>query len=131
MREINTLIIDDDILIVWLIRTVLMKSFENANIKLFTNPIDALAFLKTYNADIVFTDYNMPECCGSAIIDYVTQCLVSTEVVVVSSEDDECFQRHLINAGALAYIQKPFTANEIRNVIHQYYVHRSVRKSLC
>jgi two-component system chemotaxis response regulator CheY len=118
----NILIVDDSATIRAVIkRTIGMagvstgKLFEAANGKL------ALEVLKSNPVDVVFADLNMPEMGGVELTSNIrgNPAWNKLPVVIVSSESMEKRIAILQAQGISGYIHKPFTPEQIRNVIEQ------------
>ena len=60
MTNINCLIIDDEPLAVNVIKNFIEEINNISVIETFNSAIDALAFLKDNNVDLIFLDINMP-----------------------------------------------------------------------
>lgn len=118
----NILIVDDSATIRAVIkRTIGMagvqisKLYEAANGKL------ALDVLKANPIDVVFADLNMPEMGGIELTSNIrsNSAWSKLPVVIVSSESMEKRIAILQAQGISGYIHKPFTPEQIRNVIEQ------------
>jgi two-component system, chemotaxis family, chemotaxis protein CheY len=79
----------------------------------------ALELLGKNWVDIVFADLNMPEMNGAELVEKMSQdaTLVSTPVVVVSSEQSQAAIDELKAKGIRGYIKKPFRPESFREVL--------------
>lgn len=116
-----TILIADDSAIV---RTMVKKSIGMAGLpvgKVFeaANGKEALEVLATNWVDIVFADLNMPEMGGTELVEKMSQdsMLVTTPVVIVSSEQSQVKIDELKAKGIRAYIKKPFRPEGFREVV--------------
>jgi len=102
-------------------RTLGMCGIETERITEAGNGRDALAVLAVAKVDLVFLDLNMPEMGGMEVCAKVQADprLASTPIVIVSSESMESRIQQMKNQGAKGYIKKPFTPEQIRNVIQE------------
>jgi CheY-like chemotaxis protein len=67
--------------------------------------------------DVVFLDLVMPELDGEPVLRWVKTHYPQTHVIVSSVQDDEEAIRTMLAIGATAYLVKPFTSEEIQNVM--------------
>jgi two-component system chemotaxis response regulator CheY len=84
-----------------------------------TNGKDALEKLKTCWVDIVFTDINMPEMDGIQLVDAMAAHAEykNIPVVIVSTEGSATRIESLKKKGVKGYLRKPFTPENIRDII--------------
>jgi two-component system chemotaxis response regulator CheY len=114
------LIVDDSSIV----RSMVKKSIGMAGLPLgnifeAANGREALEVLGKNWVDIVFADLNMPEMGGAELVQRMSQdsMLVSTPVVVVSSEQSHAKIEELKAQGIRAYIKKPFRPESFREVV--------------
>lgn len=100
-------------------RTLGICGVEIEKISEAGNGRDALAMLRVGNFDMVFLDLNMPEMSGVEVTEKLRQDpkLAGVNVCVVSSESMESRVQQLRSTGVQGYIKKPFTPEQIRQVI--------------
>lgn len=111
------LILDDAIL-----NNVLMaeaiRSIPDCVARDFTDPVEALAFLRSRPAEIgiAITDYDMPVMNGVAFIKEARQVagFAHVPIVMVTSMDQRALRREALEAGATDFLAKPFEAFEVR-----------------
>lgn len=117
----RVLIVDDDPDI----RTILAAGLADARYLCdeAANGPAAIAMVEKSEYDIVFMDLLMPGLFGGETIVKIREISPETAVVVVSIVCDEVTMRELFESGALVYIRKPFSIEEIigtaDNLIHQ------------
>ncbi|MCP4679419.1 MAG: response regulator [Deltaproteobacteria bacterium] len=116
----NVLIVDDSSVV----RSVVRKSIEMSGIEMSSvheasNGKEALKVLNKEWIDIVFADLNMPEMNGVELVRKMSEdnLLVSTPVVIISSERRESRIAELKDRGIRAYIKKPFRPESFANVV--------------
>ncbi len=116
----NILIVDDSLPL----RSVLKKAIRAAGFPVgeFAEADGgrvALEVLGRSWIDLVLTDLNMPDMGGMELIATMgdDSALRSIPVVVISAEGGEERVRGAMQAGAAAYIHKPFTAEQIREIL--------------
>lgn len=116
----SILIVDDSMPM----RTVLKKSLSAAGyggsrILEASNGIEALTVLAGDWVDLIMTDYNMPEMNGLSFLKQAkTEALFKEiPVIVISTEGNESRIKEFKEAGAAGYITKPFTPENLRDLI--------------
>ena len=116
----NILLVDDS----ETVRAVLMKTLNLAQIPLGEifmagNGIEALEILKENWVDLVVTDLNMPEMTGFELIDAMKKdnLMKTIPVVVVTTEGSSTRIDELKQKGVKGYVRKPFTPEQIREMI--------------
>ena len=116
----SILIVDDSMPM----RTVLKRSlaaagYTGANILEASNGQEALTVLAGEWVDLIMTDYNMPEMNGLSFLKKVkTEALFKEiPVVVISTEGNDLKIKEFMDAGAAGYITKPFTPEDLRDLI--------------
>lgn len=114
-RGMKVLIADDQDEMRQLFRRVLQSIGYDCEVAV--NGQDCLEKCETQNYDVVFLDLVMPELDGETTLQILKRHYPRTEVVVSSIQDDEDAIRQIFRSGATAYIVKPFTSHEIRNVM--------------
>jgi two-component system chemotaxis response regulator CheY len=116
----SILIVDDSMPM----RTVLKRSlaaagYGGARILEASNGQDALGVLAGDWVDLIMTDYNMPEMNGLSFLQEVKTDDLFKEipVVVISTEGNDSKIEEFMNAGAAGYVTKPFTPENLRDLI--------------
>ncbi len=116
----SVLIVDDSAVV----RSIVKKSMEMSGIEMSAvheagNGKEALAVLDNEWVDIVFADLNMPEMNGVELVQKMSEdsLLVSTPVVIISSERREKRIEELKKRGIRAYIKKPFRPENFATIV--------------
>ena len=116
----NVLLVDDSATV----RAVMAKTLKLAQIDMgdfFTaaNGREALEVLRAKWIDLVITDLNMPEMTGAELVDEMTsdEQLKSIPVIVVTTEGSVTRIEDLKQKGVRGYVRKPFTPEQIREMI--------------
>jgi len=106
------------------VRTIITKTLELSRMPISSifqaaNGKEALEILDDNWIDIVLTDINMPEMNGIEMVDKMQEngILDSIPVVVISTEGSTTRMKQLKQKGVSAYIQKPFSPEQIRDVV--------------
>lgn len=118
----NLLIVDDSLII----RSALRRAIEISNIAVesireASDGYEALQLLESSPVDLVFSDINMPGMGGVELLREMEQrnLLEQTRVVIVSTQRSLKRIAEVLGLGASAYIPKPFTPEQIRDVIQR------------
>ncbi len=116
----NILVVDDSATV----RDFFVKTLRLAQVPVGTlfqarDGAEAWSILKESWIDLVFTDINMPVMDGFELVRKMRadDLLDRIPVVVVSAEQDEKGITEMLTLGARAYIRKPFTPEQIREVV--------------
>ncbi|XHR92529.1 LytR/AlgR family response regulator transcription factor [Mucilaginibacter sp. UC70_90] len=103
MKVINCIIVEDEPYAIDILSDFISKvPFINLT-ETFTNPIDALLYLKGSATDLIFLDINMPELSG---IDLIKMLPKSTEIIITSAFSE--FALAGFENNVLDYLLKPF-----------------------
>lgn len=116
----SILIVDDSPIIRGMVRKSLdMSGLELANIFEASNGVEALQVLSDEWIDIVFADLNMPKMNGIEMVDKMAEdsVLVTTPVIIISSERNKTVIEELHQKGIKAYMKKPFRPENLRDVV--------------
>jgi two-component system chemotaxis response regulator CheY len=119
---LNILIVDDSSLTRKAIRRIIdMLDLDIGQIFEAENGMKALKVLDETNIDLVLADLNMPEMGGIEMIYHMrgNEATKDIPVVVVSTESSTTRIEGLLANGAKAYLHKPFTPEEVKEVITQ------------
>lgn len=82
---------------------------------------DALKLLPTQEFDLIITDINMPDINGLEFINFMKNNpkYKDLPLIIVSTERSEEDKKRGMALGAVAYITKPFKADELQKIIKQ------------
>lgn len=118
----NVLIVDDSTPMRAVIKKVIKASgFNLGRIFEASNGREALDVLEREWLDLVLTDYNMPEMNGLVLLEEMqkNENFVSIPVVMITTEGSKQRVEKFMEKGALAYIKKPFSPEEIKQKLNQ------------
>jgi len=116
----SILIVDDSLPMRSVIkRTLKAAGYGKSEMLEATNGQEAIDIMKNSWVDIVITDYNMPVMNGLAFIKTIKSAELSKDipVVVISTAGNESKIKEFMDCGATGYITKPFSAEEIRDLL--------------
>jgi YesN/AraC family two-component response regulator len=83
------------------------------------NGREAIEMTKKHQPDIALMDVNMPEMDGLQAIQTMMQVRPEMACIVISAERDNHFLRRAMAAGARGYIIKPFTSDQLIEVMRR------------
>jgi CheY-like chemotaxis protein len=84
-----------------------------------TNPQDALALVERVRPNLILTDLRMPGVDGLTLLRQIKQVAPETPVVIFTAYVSEASAREALEAGAAAYLAKPFTAAQLRLTVER------------
>ena len=113
----KALIVDDTKNIRNLLTTCLeLNGYE---VQSATNGKDALSLLSKKAFDLVFLDIKMPEISGTEVLRRIRTIGVITPVVIMTAFATVKNAVECTKMGAVAYLQKPFTADKVKAVLEE------------
>ena len=83
----------------------------------FSNAFDALNYLKNQDADIIFSDINMPKMDGISFCNKVREKNIETPIIMLSMYEDPNIIKESFNNGANGYLSKNTESNEMIKAI--------------
>ncbi len=100
---------------------VLARNLALSGYEVITAPgaIEAVRILETTRIDLVITDWRMPRASGMDLIRHVRENLPDTEVIMVTGYASVPGAVEAMQAGAHAYLAKPFTDEELMTAVKQ------------
>lgn len=104
------------------IRTTLSRSLADAQTEV--DPVmsaeEALERLVLYNYDLVLLDLKLPGMSGIELIEKLSEMEIKAKIVVISAHGTVDTAVKCLKAGALDFIEKPFSPDEIRSCVAKY-----------
>lgn len=122
----QVLVVDDSSTMRSIVRKILQSTQFPLEISEAAEGQAALERLRSGNIDIIFLDYNMPLLNGLEMLAQVKRDHPSTEVVMISSAEDEAVAARVQAAGAAAFLKKPFFSSDIDAVLYAFCGMRAV-----
>ncbi len=121
------LIVDDDIQMRRLLKRSLLMNFPYGIYDEAKNGIEALEIMAANKPTLVIIDFNMPELNGTQTCALIRRNKEMDDVivVVVSAEPMPDLKEKVMNAGANAFITKPFQLEVFLRLISQLMENRS------
>jgi two-component system, chemotaxis family, chemotaxis protein CheY len=115
----QTVLIIDDQPTVLDIHSAIIKSLRmDLNIITMTDPVEALAWVKNKQVDLIITDFRMHQMNGMQFVQALknTDNVLTHNIVVVTVLKDQATHQELISAGASACFTKPAQTQELAKV---------------
>ena len=112
------LVVDDSgIMRKIVIRTLRQAGFGGHDVEEAENGVDALAKIEADAPDLVLTDWNMPEMTGIELAHAIKEKNLDIPFAFVTSECTTEMRDQANEAGAVAFLTKPFTADTMEAVL--------------
>ncbi|MEA2993227.1 MAG: hypothetical protein QOD40_2147 [Alphaproteobacteria bacterium] len=117
----RVLVVDDSAPMRGIVRKILSASKFPLEIAEAGEGVQALEELRGGAFDIVFLDCNMPGLDGFGTLAELKQTHRDVMVVMMTSVDDKTFADRAREAGAAAFLTKPFFPSDIDAVLYRFY----------
>ena len=98
-------------------RTLRQAGFGGHDIEEAENGVDALAKIEADAPDVVLTDWNMPEMTGIELARAMNERELGIPFAFITSECTTEMKNQANEAGAVAFLTKPFTAESMQSVL--------------
>jgi len=113
----RVLIVDDEPNVALVVSLALKKLGEDYIFEIAHSGPEALAKVKQNDYALLITDYNMPEITGLDLAQAVHQISADTQVILMTAYGTDRLRGILDRFKLAGYIDKPFTADQIRQVV--------------
>ena len=120
------LVVDDEPNICRICTRVLAKM--NYEISQALNGYDALKMIAAQSFDVIITDLKMSSLGGMEVLRRVKKSHPDTPVIVMTGYASVASAVEVMKMGALDYLPKPFTPDELRAIVNQALAERRVRQ---
>ncbi|MGL4874932.1 MAG: response regulator [Clostridium sp.] len=103
------------------IRILLSKTLEldGFTVTTATDGFEALSILEKEKFDICFIDIKMPGMSGITLLEELFEREISTKIIIMTAFGTIKNAIKSTKLGAIAYIQKPFSANTVRKTLEE------------
>ncbi len=114
------MVVDDDLVFCSIIKELLQR--QGYSVRLAYDVPDAMEIISNWEPDMVLTDIMMPEIDGLTLVRSLRSNpkWASIPTIVISARVMKDDRDAAAEAGANAFISKPFSLQLLRNTIHQY-----------
>ena len=115
---LRVLVVDDSSFLHSILR-VSLKRYADCQISYATNGLEALERIGEAEPDLILLDVNMPVMDGLEFLGYLRErgTLERVPVVIISTEGEEDDLERGLEAGATAYLRKPFKEPELHDLL--------------
>jgi len=117
LKKANILIVDDDYDMLELVQRQLQE--QNFHSYKAASVVEAINILKYNAVDLLITDLQMPGIGGMELIKYVEEHFPKVPKLVITGYPSIDGALNAMKSGALDYLAKPFTAEELKNSIEK------------
>ncbi|MFH1437194.1 MAG: response regulator [Pseudomonadota bacterium] len=117
MDKIRMLVVDDEIVVQRSCVDIFTEKSENYEIVTVSSGEEALAALKKQRFDIILTDIKMPGLPGLQLLMVIREKYPDIAVVVITGYATVKTAVEAMKLGAVDFIPKPFTPDEIYNSV--------------
>lgn len=112
------LIVDDSKATQVIVRRVIEQlPFSSVTIANADNGIEGLEVIRTWEPDLVISDWHMPEMTGIEMLKSLKREMLGIPIGFISTETAEDKKQEASDHGAVFYVQKPFTAEELHEAL--------------
>ena len=97
----------------------LARLFASADLhaEKFIDPIEFLRYVRTHRPSVVLVDVHMPQMSGLEVQSRLREISPSTRVIIFTGKDDPLVRSTALNAGASAFLTKPFDDEELLTAV--------------
>jgi CheY-like chemotaxis protein/predicted regulator of Ras-like GTPase activity (Roadblock/LC7/MglB family) len=113
----RVLVVDDEEDLTWSISKNLARDKNIYELICVNSGVEALEVLDKVPVDLVITDIRMPEIGGIELLIQIKERFTKTKVIIMTAYGSEDIQREVFRKGSIAYIEKPFEINKLRDLI--------------
>ncbi len=118
MKHIKrVLVVDDEEDLTWSISKNLAKDKDKYELVCVNSGKDALNVLNQVPVDLVISDIRMPEISGLDLLLTIKKEFPTTKVIIMTAYGSEAIQKEVYRRGSIAYIEKPFEIETLRQLI--------------
>ena len=105
------------------IRTLLTTCLEINDYEVTTakSGHEAIELLNTEKFDLVFLDIKMPEISGTSVLKKMREIGIDIPVIIMTAYATVKNAIECTKLGAVAYLQKPFTAEKVKSVLDEIF----------
>jgi CheY-like chemotaxis protein len=111
-------VVDDDLVYLQTVGLMLKKLGFN-DIKLFSNPIDALSYIETTQIDLIVSDWDMSTMTGCEFLEQIRKNPKTNSIsfILNTGNRSEAYWRQAITEGVTEFLFKPFSFRDFRDSV--------------
>lgn len=113
----RTIIVDDSKLSLKIIKETIEEMDSIELVGSYNNPLDALEFVENHPVDLAIIDVVMPKMTGIELCKKINLANAGTQVIVISSLNNEQIIIDAISAGASDFVHKPFSKSYLQTCV--------------
>jgi len=113
----SILIVDDHPMVLMGMEAIINAISEMEVVAKAKDALEAVAWLRTNETDLVLTDIHIPEITGVELCAKISKEFPSVKVVGMSTFNDQMLIGKLISSGAVGFVSKSASAEEITEVL--------------
>jgi CheY-like chemotaxis protein len=117
----RVLVVDDSSTMRNIVRKILSNCRFPLDILEATDGLDALRQIGASKFDFVFLDYHMPGLDGIEMLTQIKRQHPRTEIIMMTSAQDEALARRATAAGAAGFLKKPFYPADVDAILYAFY----------
>lgn len=124
MGKTIALIDDSSVMRAILRKAILMSKFEVDHFVEAENGLEGLEVIRSNKEklDLIITDLHMPKCGGVEMLEELkTSAITRAPIVVISTVGDSGMQKTCKNLGAVAFLEKPFSHEDIETLLESVF----------
>lgn len=112
----QVLIVDDQSTGRTILEKIVQQIGENIHVTALGNPAEAFAWLEQHEADLIITDYRMPDIDGIEFIRRIRQLpkMQSVPIMMITVVSEKAVRYDALDAGATAFLTRPIDQIECR-----------------
>ena len=132
-RKDRILVVDDDNINLKITERILRIPYD---VICVSSGTEAMEYLKEHTPDLILLDLHMPDMNGLELLAKL-QCkseLADIPVIFLTADNDQAAEGKILQAGAMDYIQKPFSAEvllrRISRILELYHYQKSLQREV-
>lgn len=121
---IPILIVEDHPLVAEGLKSILSGSDEFSIHGLATNGVDFNTIFKTFDKGVVLMDIRLPDTTGIELCKIIKTSKKQVQVIGLTTFNQQFLIKEMLNAGAISYLLKNATPDEIRDAIRKAWINQ-------
>jgi len=128
VKDLKILVVDDE----EIVRALLKKMFRSmdADVDVVTNGLEALEAVGRSAYDIVISDVKMPGMDGLTMLGVIREKHPDVDVIIMTSYSTDYTYMDVVSGGAIDFIAKPFSVEEIKAKVMRVARERHIMREL-
>ena len=114
VRKLHTVILEDDVVLLQLLRSYVARIPELGPVEFFTDPVQALETLRSKAVDLLLLDIGLPGISGFQLLERLPS---KPHVIIITADADHALEG--FEQGAVDLLLKPFTLERLLRSVHR------------